>query len=307
MHKQLLISSGEPAGIGPDICVSLKEWFPHVVVAGNKQMLAERAELLKRDVKLVDYQAGYQPKANELQVWDFPIVSKVQPGLLDASNAPMVLDMLQASCNACLKSEFSALVTMPVHNGILQQVQSDFLGHTEFFQKQCKAPEVVMLLASETMKVALVTTHLPLRQVPDAVTQEKIISVVGLLFHSLKQDFSIRHPKIAIAGLNPHAGEGGALGMEELQIIQPAMQQLQAFGVDVEGPFPADTMFLQKQYDAFVAMYHDQGLAVLKYASFSNAVNVTLGLPIIRTSVDHGTALSLAGTNSIDLAVEFVL
>lgn len=301
MTKPLLVTSGEPAGIGPDLCISIPEWFSRIVVAGNKQVLAKRAEMLNCTVSLVDYQPGYTPKPGELQVWDFPLPCDVQAGQLEIANAPVVLDMLESSCKACLNGEFSALVTMPVHKGILQKARSDFLGHTEFFQKICQAPEVVMLLASEKMRVALVTTHLPLKDVPEAIKQDKIITVVVLLNQWLKQHLSIKTPKIAISGLNPHAGEDGALGLEEVNIVNPALKLLKEQGIHVIGPMPADTMFLEKDIDAFVAMYHDQGLAVLKYANFSQAVNITLGLPIIRTSVDHGTALTLAGTGNIDL------
>lgn len=301
MKKPLLVTSGEPAGIGPDLCVSIPQWFANIVVAGDKQLLAKRAAMLNRSVKLVDYQPGYLPKPGELQVWDFPLHCNVQEGKLEISNAPVVLDMLESSCKACLNGEFSALVTMPVHKGILQKVRSDFLGHTEFFQKICQVPEVVMLLASDKLKVALVTTHLPIKDVPNAVSQDKIIKVVELFNSWLKGSQKVATPIIMISGLNPHAGEGGALGLEEINVISPAIKKLKEQGVHVLGPMPADTMFLEKDVDGFVAMYHDQGLAVLKYASFSTAVNITLGLPIIRTSVDHGTALSLAGTGNIDL------
>jgi len=298
--RPLIVTSGEPAGIGPDICVSIGDLSPFVVVAGDQRVLAQRAQLLGKNIDFVSYKQGYIPKAGELMVWDFPCQNAVQPGLLDANNAPSVLKMLTAACDACLSGEFSGLVTAPVHKAQLQQVQADFFGHTEFFQKRCQSPQVVMMLANPQLRVALVTTHLPLRQVADAISEEKIISVVSTVNTALKLEFAISKPKLAISGLNPHAGENGTLGHEENAIIIPAIQKLQHQGVDISGPFPADTMYLEKNIDAFIAMYHDQGLAVIKYASFGLAVNVSLGLPIVRTSVDHGTALSIAGRGLAD-------
>ena len=298
--RPILITSGEPAGVGPDLCVTLASYHQHVVIAGSKMVLQQRASQLNIDVQLVDYKPGYQPKGQELQVWDFPINHQVVPGQLDVRSSPSVIEMLTQSCQSVLSGEFSALVTAPVHKAILQQVQHDFYGHTEFFQRICHAQHVVMMLANSMMKVALVTTHLPLRQVPDAIRKEKIIDIVSIVYQCLKSDFAILSPKIAIAGLNPHAGEQGVLGDEEMNIIQPAVEILQKQGMQVFGPFPADTMFLDSSFDAFVAMYHDQGLSVIKYAGFSETVNVSLGLPIIRTYVDHGTALSLAGTGQAD-------
>lgn len=300
MMRPILISSGEPAGVGPDLCLTLALNSSHIVIAGAKTVLQQRARLLNINVHLVDYKVGYRPAYNELQVWDFPVSHEVVPGQLDVRNSPSVINMLAQSCQAVLSGEFSALVTAPVHKAVLQQVQQDFYGHTEFFQSICQAKNVVMMLANSSMKVALVTTHLPLRQVPDAIQKEKIIDIVEVVHDALVSDFGILSPKIAVSGLNPHAGELGALGDEEIHTIEPAIETLKKQGFQVFGPYPADTMFLDKSFDAFVTMYHDQGLSVIKYAGFAETVNVSLGLPIIRTSVDHGTALSLAGTGKAD-------
>ena len=294
--KPILVTCGEPAGIGPDVCVSSETFFSKIVVAGDLDVLKERARILNKDIHCIEYQLGYVPKKKELQVWNFPCQTKVIPGQLANENAIAVLDMLNQACKATLNAEFSALVTGPVHKAHLQQVDKNFYGHTEFFQKICHVPNVVMMLADKTFRVALVTTHLPLVSVPKSITQEKIIQIAKIVNNALIYDFGLSVPRILIAGLNPHAGENGILGREELDVIEPAILQLQQMGLDVHGPFSADTMFLEKNVDAFIAMYHDQGLAVLKYASFGAAANISLGLPIVRTSVDHGTALSLAGT-----------
>jgi 4-hydroxythreonine-4-phosphate dehydrogenase len=297
--KPILVTSGEPAGIGPDICVLCESIFSKIVVIGDKEVLAERAKLLKKNIKFIDYKPDYIPKKNELRIWHIPCKTKVIPGLLAAENASYVLEMLKIACTSTIDGHFSALVTGPVHKAHLQQLNNEFYGHTEFFQKICNSPNVVMMLADQYLRVALVTTHLPLSLVPRAISKDKIINVVQIVHHALVKYFNIANPRILIAGLNPHAGENGILGREEIDIISPSITNLQAQGINALGPYPADTMFLEKNVDAFIAMYHDQGLAVLKYASFGAAANISLGLPIIRTSVDHGTALNLAGVGSV--------
>ena len=304
--KPLLISSGEPAGIGPDLCVALAAWELPFVVLGDKQLLAQRARELKQEITIIDYQpnAPVLSTPNHLTVLSIPCAAPVIPGKLNHLNASYVIEMLSLATDKCLQGEFSALVTAPVHKAVINQAGIAFTGHTEFLAERCKVKTVVMLLACEMMKVALVTTHLPLRKVADAITPQQICNVIEQLHFSLQQEFAIANPQIYVAGLNPHAGEGGYLGREEIEIINPALQQLKKKGLNVHGPFPADTLFTPqnlKRVDAFVAMYHDQGLPVLKYAGFGSAVNITLGLPIIRTSVDHGTALELAGTGLADL------
>ena len=303
--KPLLVTSGEPAGIGPDLCLDLAEQKYPVVVLGDKSMLALRAKMLGRSVEILDYhpERSVTPKAGELMVWSLPCDVPVKPGQLNSLNAPYIIRMLTLAADYCLSGKFSGVVTAPVHKGVINQAGIAFTGHTEFFADHCGGAQVVMVLACPVMKVALLTTHLPLAQVPGAISQDLLIQVVRQLHRGLKQDFGIAEPRIAVAGLNPHAGEGGYLGREELDIIGPAIRVLQNELIHVQGPFSADTLFMQKNlqhFDLFLTMYHDQGLPVLKYASFGHAVNVTMGLPIVRTSVDHGTALELAGTNQAD-------
>lgn len=299
--RPLLVTSGEPAGIGPDLCLDLAQSEIPLVVLADKDVLAKRALQLGRIIHFKDYVSGepVTASANYITVLHIPCPSTVVPGVLNPDNASYVLSMLGMAADLCLQNQFSAVVTAPVHKGIINEAGVDFTGHTEFFAERFGVSTVVMMLVCDAMRVALVTTHLALRKVADAVTQSLITDVIRCLNASLQKDFSIKMPKLFVAGLNPHAGEGGHLGMEEIEVITPALNQLKAEGIDVCGPFAADTLFTPKNIkacDVFVAMYHDQGLAVLKYAGFGNAVNITLGLPIIRTSVDHGTALELAGT-----------
>ena len=250
---------------------------------------------------LRDYVDGEipSPRLGELTVLEQSCAHTVMPGVLDCANAPYVMSMLDAGVMRCLQHEFSALVTAPVHKEVINQAGISFSGHTEFLAERCGVKRVVMMLACEQMKVALVTTHIPLRRVAKQVTKKRLTETIRILHGALCDDFGILSPNIAVAGLNPHAGEGGYLGREEIDIITPVLHQLQAKGMRVHGPYSADTLFLQQeelQCDVFLAMYHDQGLPVLKQVGFGEAVNITLGLPIIRTSVDHGTALGLAGT-----------
>ena len=299
--KPLLVTSGEPSGIGPDVCLALAGLELPLVILCDKSVLAARAEQLGLYIELNDYQPGMQIKTipNHLTVLSIPCAANVIPGELNTQNAAYVLQMLTIAAAGCLQGEFSAIVTAPVHKAVINEAGFSFTGHTEFFAEYCHAQQVVMMLAGDALKMALVTTHMPLRDVPDAVTEALIIAVITQLSTSLQRDFGIPNPKIDVAGLNPHAGESGYLGTEDLTVIAPALALLRQRGIDVNGPFSADTLFTPvraRACDAFVAMYHDQGLPVLKYASFGRAVNITLGLPIIRTSVDHGTALDLAGT-----------
>lgn len=303
--KPLLVSSGEPAGIGPDLCLSLAAQNLPLVILGDKELLAERARELNLKINFTDYQIN-QPvihSSNSLTVLSIPCPQKVISGQLNPNNAHYVIEMLTTATDRCLEGEFAALITAPVHKAVINQAGYDFTGHTEFLAERCKAKTVVMMLAAKPMKVALVTTHLPLKKIAETIDSPLICKVIEQLNCSLQQDFGIPNPKIYVAGLNPHAGEGGYLGREEIEIIIPALENLRKKGITVEGPLPADTLFTPqylKQADAFVAMYHDQGLPVLKYAGFGSAVNISLGLPIIRTSVDHGTALELAGTGLAD-------
>ena len=299
--KPILVSSGEPAGIGPELCLALAKHDCPLVILGDKNLLKARAVQLGLTLTFDDYQSGISPikSDNRLTVLSLPCGIPSIAGTLNSLNAPYVINMLTMATQRCLSGEFSALVTAPVHKGIINHAGIAFTGHTEFLAQHCQVDTVVMMLMCDAMKVGLVTTHLPLRDVADAITPELLTEVLTILDARLRRDFAILHPVIHVAGLNPHAGEGGYLGREEIEVISPVLAALKKRGMNVQGPFSADTMFTSlntKACDAFVAMYHDQGLPVLKYADFGHAVNVTLGLPIIRTSVDHGTALELAGT-----------
>ncbi|RUR16226.1 4-hydroxythreonine-4-phosphate dehydrogenase PdxA [Legionella sp. km535] len=303
--KPLLVSSGEPAGIGPDLCLALAGYNIPVVILGDLDVLKVRAAELSRTIDFYEYMPGEDVKTEPgcLTVLSVHCPELVVPGQLNPENASYVIELLNLGASLCSRGEFSALVTAPVHKANINAGGISFTGHTEFFAQFFGVEQVVMMLACEQMRVALVTTHLPLRQVPDAINSTLIIKVISTLNHALIHDFGILNPKIKVAGLNPHAGESGYLGREEIEVINPALISLRKKGIDVQGPLPADTMFTannEESCDAYVAMYHDQGLPVLKFAGFNHSVNVTLGLPIIRTSVDHGTALELAGKNSAD-------
>ncbi len=299
--KPLLVTSGEPAGVGPDICLALAYTLFPVVVMGDKILFQARAEQLGLDIIFRDYEVDQVilPRPGELVILSQETFGEIVPGQLNIKHASSVMRMLHEACERVLANEFSALVTGPVHKSVLNEAGFVFSGHTEFLKEQCGVPDVVMLLASPAMKVALVTTHLPLRCVPEAITSTRLSTAISILYHALQCDFGLKQPKIAVAGLNPHAGESGYLGREEIDVFSPVLTSFQQKGMVVTGPFPADTLFSSEHcalYDVFLTMYHDQGLPVIKYADFERAVNVTLGLPIVRTSVDHGTALSLAGT-----------
>ena len=298
----IIISSGEPAGIGPDIIAAIDpgRFAARLSVIGDRNMLQSRAAALGSKIEFVDYADGVIA-ANAIAVIDHPLGQPAIPGQLDCDNAKYVLGLLDYACRACLEGRFDALVTAPVQKEIINRAGISFSGHTEYLADICNAPKPVMLLIAEQLRVALVTTHLPLRQVADAINQQVISEVIKILDKDLRNRFGIEHPHIKVCGLNPHAGENGYLGREEIEIIIPALQTLKASGIDLSGPYPADTLFTDHMLtdaDAVLAMYHDQGLPVLKHVGFHSAVNTTLGLPIIRTSVDHGTALDLAGTSA---------
>ncbi|GLX64520.1 4-hydroxythreonine-4-phosphate dehydrogenase [Proteus vulgaris] len=306
--KPLVITPGEPAGVGPDLIISLAQmsWDLPWVVCADPQLLKTRAELLNLPLSLVEYDPATPPQTHTpSQICVLPIAlhTNVIPSTLDARNGLYVVETLARACDGCLNGEFSALVTGPVHKGIINDAGVHFTGHTEFFADRSHCERVVMMLATDTLRVALATTHLPLRDVADAITGELLHEIIAILNHDLKTKFGIAEPQIYVCGLNPHAGESGHMGREEIDIIEPALTQLRQQGIHLHGPYPADTLFQPKYLthaDAVLAMYHDQGLPVLKYEGFGRAVNITLGLPFIRTSVDHGTALELAGTKSAD-------
>lgn len=301
---RLIVTAGEPAGIGPELCVRLAQapWPCALVVAGNRALLAHHAARLGLPLAIADHDPAAPTLAHtpgSVQVLDVPLAAAVVPGRPDPANAAHVLALLARACDDTARGAFDALVTGPVHKGVINDAGTPFSGHTEFFAERLGGARPVMMLAAGTLRVALATTHLPLRAVPDAITTASLTEVLTILDRELRTRFAIAHPRVLVCGLNPHAGEGGHLGREEIETIAPVLAALRAAGFDLVGPLPADTLF-QPQHldgaDAVLAMYHDQGLPVLKYAGFGNAVNITLGLPVIRTSVDHGTAFDLAGT-----------
>ncbi|MFM8331938.1 MAG: 4-hydroxythreonine-4-phosphate dehydrogenase PdxA [Candidatus Methylumidiphilus sp.] len=304
---RILITSGEPAGIGPDLCVlAAQRHFPCcLAVAGDPEVLAERAHAMgvALGLRQVDCAADWAIHSpGQLQVLPVPAATRPVCGKLDQANAAHVLDMLDTAVRACLGGQVDALVTAPVHKGIINDAGFAFTGHTEHIA-QMTGGHPVMMLATEGLRVALATTHLPLKEVSAAITPDRLSAVIRVLHGDLAGRFGIAAPRILVCGLNPHAGEGGHLGREELEVIEPVLATLRLEGMRLEGPLPADTVFLPKylaRADAVLAMYHDQGLPVLKHMGFGRAVNITLGLPIVRTSVDHGTALELAGTGRID-------
>jgi 4-hydroxythreonine-4-phosphate dehydrogenase len=303
------LTPGEPAGIGPDLSLLLaREAQPHALVAvASRELLRQRAAELGLNINLRDVGPDDWPRhpapAGSLYVWDTPLHARVRPGHLDPANAGYVLETLRRAGEGCVQGTFAGMITAPVHKGVINEGGVPFSGHTEFLAELTHTEQVVMMLATEGLRVALVTTHLPLKDVAAAITPERLKRVARILHADLRDKFGIAHPRILVCGLNPHAGEGGHLGREEIEVIEPTLERLRREGLELIGPLPADTLFTPRHLDgcdAVLAMYHDQGLPVLKYKGFGAAVNVTLGLPIIRTSVDHGTALDLAGTGRVD-------
>lgn len=306
---RVVITPGEPAGVGPDLVIALAQqaWPAELVVCADPALLLERAALLQLPLTLREYQPDIpaQPQAEKtLTILPIKLHSKALPGQLDVNNGAYVVETLARACDGCLRGEFAALITGPVHKGIINDAGVPFTGHTEFFAERSHRDRVVMMLATEELRVALATTHLPLLDVPAAITPQTLTEVITILNHDLRTKFGIDEPQIYVCGLNPHAGEGGHMGREEIDVIIPTLESLRQQGIRLIGPLPADTLFQPKYLehaDAVLAMYHDQGLPVLKYQGFGRAVNITLGLPFIRTSVDHGTALDLAATGIADV------
>lgn len=309
MRPIIAVTSGEPAGIGPELCLRLAGYdgpaWP--VVLGDLDLLKSRARLLGLPIEFRNFQANNAVDRNRLDVLHIPLHSPAIAGQLNPANGPYVLALLDRALVGCQSGEFAAMATAPVHKGVINDAGVHFTGHTEYLADKTGTPLVVMMLAGNTergpLRVALVTTHLPLKNVPAAITADVLEKTLRILDVDLRQKYGLSAPCILVAGLNPHAGEGGYLGREEIEIISPVLEKLRAQGMRLSGPHPADTMFtppILAQGDAVLAMYHDQGLTALKYATFGHGINVTLGLPIIRTSVDHGTALELAGTGRAD-------
>lgn len=306
-NKPIVITPGEPAGVGPDLLIQLAQqaWPVELVACADPDLLLQRAKTLNLPLTLREYDAK-QPQtsvAGQLSIVPVSLNAPAEAGKLDVRNGEYVTETLARACDGCLNGEFSAVVTGPVHKGIINDAGIPFSGHTEFFADRSHCDRVVMMLATQELRVALATTHLPLKDVSEAITQQSLHEVITILHHDLQTKFGIENPHIYVCGLNPHAGEGGHMGMEEIETIIPALETLRKQGITLIGPLPADTLFQPKYLtdaDAVLAMYHDQGLPVLKYQGFGRAVNITLGLPFIRTSVDHGTALELAGTGQAD-------
>lgn len=305
---RIVITAGEPAGIGPDLCVMLAQQSinAEIVVIADRELLMQRARQIGLPLNLTTYNGKAQSHSGDstLTVMHQPAKNPVQAGKLDADNSQYVLETLTSATLGCADGKFDAMVTAPVHKGIINDAGITFSGHTEFLAELTHTDQVVMMLVGGGMRVALATTHLALKDVPDAITKHGLETTIRILHHDLINKFGIANPRILVAGLNPHAGEDGYLGREEIDIINPVLNQLRSEGMNLIGALPADTLFAKhhlSKADAVLAMYHDQGLPVLKHASFGGGVNVTLGLPIIRTSVDHGTALDLAGTGNIEI------
>ena len=304
---RLIVTSGEPAGIGPDLCLQIaqRDWTCELIVAADADLLQERAQRLQLPLRIErhDLPQNVPARAGILRVLHHPVTAAVRAGQLDVANARYVLGLLDLAADGCLRGDFDAMVTAPVQKSIINDAGIPFSGHTEYLAERTGAPLPVMMLACPTLRVALVTTHLPLNAVSAAITPALLEQVLRILDHDLRRRFHLAAPRILVCGLNPHAGESGHLGREEIEVISPVLTALRREGLQLIGPVPADTAFTPhqlQQADAVLAMYHDQGLPVLKYAGFGDAVNVTLGLPIVRTSVDHGTALALAGTGKAD-------
>ncbi|HEU5399665.1 MAG TPA: 4-hydroxythreonine-4-phosphate dehydrogenase PdxA [Gammaproteobacteria bacterium] len=303
---RIALSSGEPAGIGPDICIRLAQTAhaADLVVFADPDLMKARATELGLPLILSGTDEVRTPQAAGcLRIHPVKLRSEVRAGRLDPRNSAYVIEMLEQATDGCLAGRFDALITAPVHKGVINEAGIPFTGHTEFLAARCNSPEPVMLLAAGDLRVALATTHLPLKEVPRAITRAHLEQVLTTLREGLRTRFHITDPQMLVLGLNPHAGEGGHLGTEERDAIGPACEAMRARGLRVVGPVSADTAFSPARLagmDVVLAMYHDQGLPVLKYAGFGAAVNVTLGLPIVRTSVDHGTALELAGTGRAD-------
>ena len=307
MTLNLALTPGEPSGVGPDLLIQLaqEKQQQQIIAFADPDMLAERATMLGLPLNLVEVQDDFVSSTpSELAVVTVKVAMPVEPGVLNQANAPYVLNCLDAAIASCQEGLCQAMVTGPVQKSIINDAGIKFSGHTEYLAEKTKSDTVVMMLATEELRVALATTHLPLRDVPDAISVELLMPIIDVLYQDLQNKFGIKQPTILVSGLNPHAGEGGHLGHEEINVIAPVIRHYREAGRNIVGPLPADTLFTQKHLmsaDAVLVMYHDQGLPVLKYQGFGRAANITLGLPIIRTSVDHGTALDIAGTGLADI------
>ena len=307
MTSSIAVTPGEPAGIGPDLCIQYvsqqeAKSEPLLIIA-DAEMMAARARLLGISISINEIDSPADIKPGVLNIKPVSMQTSCEAGILNPANSPYVLETLKCAVAGCLSGDYLGLVTGPVQKSVINDAGIPFSGHTEFLANLCGLEHVVMMLATKGLRVALATTHLPLSEVAPAITQDLLHNILGILHEDLQKKFGIAQPEIIVAGLNPHAGEGGHLGREEIDTIIPVLDECRHQGMNLIGPLPADTLFTPKildNADAVLAMYHDQGLPVLKYKGFGNAVNITLGLPIIRTSVDHGTALDLAGSGKAE-------
>lgn len=319
--RRIALTAGEPAGIGPDLCIQLAQQQQHaqLIAIADPELLRQRAAMLDLPLQLIEVDlnsAAVISEPGSLYYLPVALNNDVVAGELNPANSHYVLQSLQAALDGSLQKTFDAIVTAPVHKGVINDAGVSFSGHTEFFADGAGVARVVMMLATHDLRVALATTHLPLQAVSANITRSSLDQIIHIIDNSLQRQFGIPSPRVAVCGLNPHAGEGGHLGREEIEVIEPVIEHCQSQGLTVTGPWPADTIFNQdklKDYDVVLAMFHDQGLPVLKHHGFGKAVNVTLGLPFIRTSVDHGTALDMAGTGralagslqaAVDMAVD---
>jgi 4-hydroxythreonine-4-phosphate dehydrogenase len=298
--QKIAITLGEPAGIGVELVakLALQKQLNDCIVIGDENLI--RNHISKHDLNLTVNCPNHESSTQNIQCFHIPVCEEVTLGQLNYKNSKYVLEILNHSALGCMNGEYSAMITCPLHKGIINQAGYKFSGHTEYLAELSGTKKVVMMLLNKHMKVALATTHLPLKEVANYINRDSLTETLNILIEDMQKKFKISKPKIAVCGLNPHAGEDGHLGMEEIEIINPLIQEFQQQGHDVYGSIPADSLFTPeklKKYDAVLAMYHDQGLAPLKYAGFGKSVNITLGLPFIRTSVDHGTALDIAGKN----------
>jgi 4-hydroxythreonine-4-phosphate dehydrogenase len=306
---RLAITAGEPAGIGPDVLLmaAQQDWDTQLIAFADPQLLRDRAAALNLPIQLHSWSPDLEAQphqAGSLWVHEVPLATPVTAGKLNPANASYVLETLRSAVQMCMADQCQAMVTGPVQKSVINDAGIPFIGHTEFLEEETDSSRVVMMLATDELRVALATTHLALKDVPNAITRELLLETITILDTDLRSKFGIEAPRIAVLGLNPHAGEGGHMGKEEIDTLIPVLEQLRASGMNLLGPLPADTAFNPKvleNCDAVFAMYHDQGLPVLKFSGFGRAINITLGLPIIRTSVDHGTALDLAGTGGADV------
>ncbi|MGI1680170.1 MAG: 4-hydroxythreonine-4-phosphate dehydrogenase PdxA [Cellvibrionaceae bacterium] len=308
MTLRIAVTAGEPAGIGPDLIITHSQTSceHELVVIADPELLKQRARLLNLPIRIREFNSDIPAKplgSGEICVYPVPLLSPCSPGMPNTYNAQYVLNTLDIAIELCQKKKVHAMMTAPVHKGVINEAGIPFSGHTEYLADKTKTKKVVMMLATEGLRVALVTTHLPLAAVPKAITKKNLNETIFILHTALRKNFGIDDPKILVCGLNPHAGEGGHMGREEVDVIEPALDSMRITGINLIGPLPADTLFTPKVLDgadSVLAMYHDQGLPVLKFKGFGKAVNITLGLPIIRTSVDHGTAFDLVGTGKAD-------